>query len=261
MQNIRVLKFGGGVFSSVEKLPVLFDVIGEVATNAGAKAIVVVSAMGKDTDGLIEKIKASGIENPSAREMAAFLPTGENQAASLLAMYLIHRGKKAKSFTGANTGIKTDANFDDATAIGVDTAPISEFFASGGEIAVVAGFQGTDENGNITLLGRNGTDYTAIVLADYFDAAACVFFKDVDGVYLCDPNTETCTTPYKLVAPETILENANGQAKQVIQNKALRHMIKMFDANRTMEITVRNMDLSRERFTAICRTSENELWT
>lgn len=151
----------------------------------GYQMVVVVSAQGDTTDLLIDK--AAQIDRQAdAREMDAYLAAGEQMAAGLMAMAIRARGCPAVSLTGWQAGIATDGIHGNARILNVDTRNIRQRLEEG-NIVVVAGFQGLDPEGDITTLGRGGSDTTAVALAGYLKADKCQIFTDVDGVYDRDP--------------------------------------------------------------------------
>ena len=151
----------------------------------GHSVVIVVSAQGDTTDLMIEK--ASRInKRRAAREMDAYLAAGEQMSAGLLAMAIGALGCGAVSLTGWQAGIQTDGIHGNARILNIDTTRIRKELESG-KIVVVSGFQGVDSDGDITTLGRGGSDTTAVALAAYLQADRCQIFTDVDGVYDRDP--------------------------------------------------------------------------
>ena len=151
----------------------------------GHQVLVVVSAQGETTDDMIEKA-AQINKHRAAREMDAFLAAGEQMSAGLMAMAIGSLGCGAVSLTGWQAGIHTDGLHGNAQILDVDTTRIRKELDAG-KIVVVAGFQGTDPEGDITTLGRGGSDTTAVALAAFLGADKCQIFTDVDGVYDRDP--------------------------------------------------------------------------
>src|SRR5437899_1406640 len=179
-----VQKYGGSSVADVEKIK---NVARRVVESAGGnQLVVVVSAMGKTTDGLVNL--ATRISNsPDPREMDMLLATGEQITIALLAMALHGLGFKARSFTWPQVGMRTDTAHTKAriTRINAERARAA---LDAGEIVVVAGFQGLSEVDEITTLGRGGSDLTAVALAAALKADVCEIYTDVDGVYTADPN-------------------------------------------------------------------------
>lgn len=182
--SLVVQKFGGTSVADCEKI--LSAARKAVrAHQKGHQVIMVVSAMGKNTDMLVEM--ASQIsEAPPAREMDMLLSTGEQVSVALMAMAIDSLGYQAVSLTGSQIGIKTDSSHTKARIKNISTERILSLLEQG-NIVIAAGFQGIDENLNITTLGRGGSDTTAVALAAVFQAEACEIYTDVDGVYTTDP--------------------------------------------------------------------------
>ena len=179
-----VVKFGGTSVATTERIQHVAQRIQQEYAK-GYRLVVVVSAMGKTTDQLVAM--ANDIATaPSKREMDVLLTTGEQITISLLSMALQTLGLKAQSFTGWQAGIVTEQVPSNARIETVQAAAIQQALDAG-EIAVVAGFQGVDVQGNITTLGRGGSDTTAVALAGALGAARCDIYTDVDGVYTSDP--------------------------------------------------------------------------
>jgi len=151
----------------------------------GKQVVVVVSAMGHQTDILVDLAKAI-TDRPSAREMDMLLSTGEQVSVALFAMAIQSLGYKAVSLTGAQIGIRTDSTHTRARIKSISTDHVKKLLADGA-IVIAAGFQGIDQNGNITTLGRGGSDTTAVALAAVLNADLCEIYTDVDGVYTTDP--------------------------------------------------------------------------
>ena len=205
-----VHKYGGTSVGSVER-------IGNVALRlekwhlAGHKLVVVVSAMSGETDRLINLAKKVQ-PNPDARELDVVASTGEQVTVGLLAMALLERGLKAKSYTGAQVHVLTDSAFNKARILNIDEKKIREDLDSG-TIVVVAGFQGVDERGNITTLGRGGTDTSAVALAAALKADECLIYTDVDGVYTTDPRIVPEARRMPRITFEEMLEMASLGSK------------------------------------------------
>jgi len=174
----------------------------------GHQVIVVVSAQGHTTDRLIEMALELNTRG-SSREMDACLASGEQLSASLFAMALGALGQSAVSLTGLQAGIHTDSVHGNARIVHIDTTRIERELASG-KVVVVAGFQGVDTFGNITTLGRGGSDTTAVALAGYLNADKCQIFTDVDGVYDRDPRRYSDALRFGKISYEhmlTLIEN------------------------------------------------------
>src|SRR5256712_10610347 len=211
-----VQKYGGSSVADVEKIK---NVARRVVESAGGnQLVVVVSAMGKTTDGLVNL--ATRISNsPDPREMDMLLATGEQITIALLAMALHGLGFKARSFTGPQVGMRTDTAHTKAriTRINAERARAA---LEAGEIVVVAGFQGLSEVDEITTLGRGGSDLTAVALAAALKADVCEIYTDVDGVYTADPNIVPDARKLPRVAYDEMLEMASLGAK-VLQARSV----------------------------------------
>jgi aspartate kinase len=179
-----VQKFGGTSVADPQKI-VAAAKKAIARQQAGHQVVVVVSAMGHQTDVLVDLAKAI-TDRPSAREMDMLLSTGEQVSVALFAMAIQSLGHKAVSLTGAQIGIRTDSTHTKARIKSISTDHVKSLLDSGA-IVIAAGFQGIDQNGNITTLGRGGSDTTAVALAAVLDADLCEIYTDVDGVYTTDP--------------------------------------------------------------------------
>lgn len=183
--SVIVQKYGGTSVGSPERISRVADRIVETR-RAGHDVVVVVSAMGKTTDELIELARAVNPDAP-AREMDMLLTAGERISMALMAMAIAARGVEAVSFTGSQAGILTDAAHGAAKIQAIRGTRVSDSLAQG-KVVIVAGFQGVDpEAKEITTLGRGGSDATAVALAAALGAEVCEIYTDVDGVYTADP--------------------------------------------------------------------------
>ena len=205
-----VHKYGGTSVGSVERICNVANRL-EKWHRAGHKLVVVVSAMSGETDRLINLAKKVQ-PNPDARELDVVASTGEQVTVGLLAMALLDRGLKAKSYTGAQVHVLTDSAFNKARILNIDEKKIREDLDSG-TIVVVAGFQGVDERGNITTLGRGGTDTSAVALAAALKADECLIYTDVDGVYTTDPRIVPEARRMPRITFEEMLEMASLGSK------------------------------------------------
>ncbi len=212
-----VQKYGG---SSVADPGRILNVARRVAETArgGPRLVVVVSAMGKTTDGLIA-LANQITPNPDPRELDMLLATGEQVTISLLAMALHTLGFEARSFTGAQAAMVTDGAHTKAriTRIGCERVRAA---VDAGEIAVVAGFQGVTGAGEITTLGRGGSDLTGVALAAALGADVCEIYTDVDGVYTADPNLVPDARKLERISYDEMLEMASLGAK-VLQARSV----------------------------------------
>jgi aspartate kinase len=204
--GIIVQKFGGTSVATAEKIV-------EAARKAiraqkqGHQVVVVVSAMGKNTDLLVD-LAGQITDAPPAREMDMLLSTGEQVSVALMAMAIHELGGKATSLTGGQIGIKTDSSHTKARILSISTERMLEHLDEG-HIVIAAGFQGTDEQGNITTLGRGGSDTTAVALAAVLRADACEIYTDVDGVFTTDPRIVAEARMMQRVSHDEMLELAS----------------------------------------------------
>jgi aspartate kinase len=185
--KMKVLKFGGASVSEPESFLKIADLIIE-RTFAGCKIAVVVSAMGNTTDQLFQ-LASKVHSNPPRRELDMLVSAGERISISLLAMALAARGVDAVSFTGSQSGIITTDCHSDAKIIDVRPHRIVSVLDKG-QIPIVAGFQGVSRKGEITTLGRGGSDTTAVALAIALRGSEVEFYKDVPGIFDADPKKD-----------------------------------------------------------------------
>jgi len=208
--GLVVQKFGGTSVGTIERIKnVAKKVIKEY--EKGNQVIVTVSAMAGETNRLIALAKEI-TELPDERELDVLVSTGEQVSVALLAMTLIKMGYKAKSYLGHQIKILTDSAFTKARIIDIETVKIRRDLEKG-YIAVVAGFQGVDNEGNITTLGRGGSDTTAVALAAAFKADVCDIYTDVDGVYTTDPRVYNKARKLKKISYDEMLELASLGSK------------------------------------------------
>src|SRR6267142_3711789 len=211
-----VQKYGG---SSVADAAKIQNVARRVAESApGHQVVVVVSAMGKTTDGLLS-LAQQITTTPDAREMDMLLATGEQVTIALLAMALQALGFKARSFTGVQAGMRTDRAHTKARITQI-TADRVRAALDAGWVAVVAGFQGASDDDEITTLGRGGSDLTGVALAAALKADVCEIYTDVDGVYTADPNIVRDARKLARVSYDEMLELASLGAK-VLQTRSV----------------------------------------
>ena len=185
MNKIIIQKYGGSSVADAERIQRVTNHIIE-QKKQGYCPVVVVSAMGDSTDHLIELAK-SITSSPSSREMDMLLSTGEQISISLLAMAIESKGYKAISLTGYQCGIQTDPFYSKAKINDISTERIMSEIEDD-KIVIVAGFQGVNKNGDITTLGRGGSDTTAVALAVALNAELCEIYTDVKGIFTTDPN-------------------------------------------------------------------------
>ena len=174
---------------------------------AGDEVVVVVSAMGKQTDVLVDLARQI-TDSPSAREMDMLLSTGEQVSVSLFAMALQQQGHRAVSLTGGQIGIRTDSSHTRARIRSISTEHVNRLLADGA-IVIAAGFQGFDLDGNITTLGRGGSDTTAVALAAVLEADCCEIYTDVDGIYTTDPRVLPEASRLDSISHDEMLELAS----------------------------------------------------
>ena len=216
--GIVVQKFGG---SSVESTEKLFNICKYITKefDKGNKVIVVVSAQGRTTDNLIKEAKEID-ENLDKRELDVLLSIGEQITISKLSMCLKKLGYNAVSLTGWQIPIKTNEKYGDADILKINLNRITKELSLN-KIVVVAGFQGINEKtGNITTLGRGGSDTTAVAIAAAIKADKCDIYKDVDGVYNIDPKTNKNAFKYDKISYDEMLDLSNNGAK-VLHNKSV----------------------------------------
>ncbi len=222
--KIIVQKFGGSSVANVERIK---RVAKRVAAyrRKGGRLVVVVSALGDTTDELVELAEQIA-DVPPAREMDMLLSTGEQISCALLAMAIDKLGYKSISFTGGQVGIRTDTSHTKAKIVGIDTARILRALKDG-RIVIVAGFQGINENLDITTLGRGGSDLTAVALAAALKARVCEIYTDVEGIYTADPRIEPAARKIRQITYDEMLEMASLGA-QVMQARSIE-VAKKFD--------------------------------
>lgn len=212
-----VQKFGGTTVSCVENICKVADKV-QAAVNAGDQIVVVVSAMAGTTDHL-DSLARSISETPDPRELDVLLASGEQITIALMSMALLQRGCKAKSYTGTQVRVQTDSVYNKARITHIDTTKMLADLAAG-IVVVVAGFQGVDAQGNITTLGRGGSDTTAVALAAALNADECQIYTDVDGVYTVDPRFVANARQMPNIDFEEMLELSSMGAK-VLQLRAV----------------------------------------
>ncbi|HNI38091.1 MAG TPA: aspartate kinase [Pseudomonadales bacterium] len=208
--SLLVQKFGGTSVGSVERIEAVADKLVKFHQQ-GHQLVVVVSAMSGETNRLIALAKAI-TDSPDQRELDVLVSTGEQVTIGLLAMALKKRGVDARSYTGSQVRILTDSAFNKARIEHIDDQNIRADLAAG-RIVVVAGFQGVDEHGNITTLGRGGSDTTGVALAAALKADECQIYTDVDGVYTTDPRVVPEARRLDRITFEEMLEMASLGSK------------------------------------------------
>ena len=212
-----VQKFGGTSVGSVERIEQVADKVKKFR-EAGVDLVVVLSAMSGETNRLIELARQIS-DQPVPRELDVIVSTGEQVTIALLAMALIKRGVPAASHTGNQVRILTDSAHNKARILQIDDQKIRNDLKEG-RVVVVAGFQGVDEDGNITTLGRGGSDTTGVALAAALKADECQIYTDVDGVYTTDPRVVSQAQRLDKITFEEMLEMASLGSK-VLQIRAV----------------------------------------
>ena len=215
--GVIVHKYGGTSVGTVEKIKNVARRLIDTQKK-GHDVVCVVSAMAGETDRLI-KLAHEVTESPDVREYDVLVATGEQVSIALLAMAILSLGGKARSFTGHQVKILTDEAFGKARIMSIDTENLLKELEDG-YIAIVAGFQGVDESGNVTTLGRGGSDTSAVALAAALNADQCDIYTDVDGVYTADPNICPNAKKLKKISYEEMLEMASLGAK-VLQTRSV----------------------------------------
>jgi aspartate kinase len=215
-----VQKFGGTSVADVERIRNVARRV--VATHeAGHQVVVCVSAMAGETNALVALAEAIAEgESPDPREYDALVSTGEQKTIALLAMAIHRLGHVARSFTGGQMGMRTDADHTRARIRSIDGAALRRVLEAGG-ICVIAGFQGVDDAGNITTLGRGGSDTSAVAVACALGADVCEIYTDVDGVYTADPRIVSNARKLAQISFEEMIELASLGAK-VLQIRSVK---------------------------------------
>lgn len=212
-----VQKYGGSSLADCRKIHQAAARAAGLAMQ-GCRVVVVVSAQGDTTDEMIGKsvqINSRG----SVREMDAYLSAGEQMSAALMAMAIGALGCPAVSLTGGQAGIRTDGVHGNARILRVETGRILQELGAG-KVVVVAGFQGQSENGDVTTLGRGGSDTTAVALAGWLKADRCQIFTDVDGVYDRDPRKYPDAVRFGRISYERMLRLVENGA-QVLHDRSV----------------------------------------
>ena len=229
---IVVQKYGGTSVGDTDRLKRVADRIARTHQD-GYQTVVVVSAMGKTTDDLVAMAQRIS-ERPPERELDILLTAGERISMSLLAMALYERGVPAKSFTGSQAGIITDAVHGKARIVDITPGRVKQALEEG-NVVIVAGFQGVSQDTkDITTLGRGGSDTTAVALAAALAADVCEIYTDVDGVYTADPRIVTDARKLAYLSYEEMLELA-AQGAKVLQVRSVE-----FGRNHGVRIHVRS---------------------
>jgi len=222
MSKLIVKKFGGTSVADVDRIEAVADLVAQSVT-AGNQVVVVLSAMGKSTDDLIELAKDIN-PNPDLREYDALISTGEQISVALLAMALLKRNIQGKSYTAYQLGIRTNSMHGRARILNVQADKIKKDISKG-IVPVITGFQGMNDEGDITTLGRGGSDTTGVALAVALKADECQIFTDVDGVFTTDPRLYEKARLLSKLTFEEMLELSSMGAK-VLQLRAVEYASK-----------------------------------
>jgi len=207
---MKVVKFGGSSLTNDENLKKVAQKIIQFL-NEGQKVVVILSAQGKTTDNLLEEAKRLS-EHPNKRELDVLISVGEQISISKFAILLNEMGYKAISLTGEQAGIITDKNYTQAKIQEIHTNRIWKELEEN-DVVVIAGFQGIDENRNITTLGRNGSDTSAVAIAAALEQKECYIFSDIDGIYDKDPNQHYNAKKLETITYEHMVRLSQSGAK------------------------------------------------
>ena len=222
MGKLLVQKFGGTSLEDAKRIEVVADIIAKTISE-GNQVVVVLSAMGEETDRLIELAKAIHPE-PNLREYDALVATGEQISVALMAMALGKRDLKAKSYTAYQLGIRTNEMHGRARILDVKVEKLRKQIKKG-VVPVITGFQGMNDEGDITTLGRGGSDTTGVAIAVALGADECQIFTDVDGVFTTDPRICSKARLLNQVSFAEMLELSSAGAK-VLQLRAVEYASK-----------------------------------
>lgn len=217
-----VQKFGGSSVANAERIKAVAEIIAETKAK-GADVVVVLSARGDMTDELIASA-ALLHSNPPRRELDALLSTGELSSVALMAMQLHSMNYDCISLSGRQAGIKTDLNHGEARILSIQPHRILHELSLG-RVVLVAGFQGINENDDISTLGRGGSDTTAVALAAALNADRCEIYSDVDGIYTADPRLIPSAKKLDIIDYDDMLLLANG-GSQVLHSRAVEAAMK-----------------------------------
>jgi aspartate kinase len=236
--SIIVQKYGGSSVENKEKLEIICNkIISE--KNNNNDVVVVVSAQGKTTNNLIEKAKEYTNNNSVnyKKDLDFLLSTGEMQTASLLSLMLNSKGYNSICMTGAQAGIITDSNFGNAKILDVIPDNIKKHLKED-NIVIITGFQGIDKLGNITTLGRGGSDLSAVAISCALNSKKCEIFSDIDGIYSADPKLISNSKLIDEISYDEMLEASSAGAK-VLHNRSV-NMAKEYNLKITSKSTFTN---------------------
>ncbi len=214
---LKVLKFGGSSLADAARVQVAARRAVALQTQ-GHRVVVVVSAQGDTTDEMLDHAHTFNA-HPARRELDAFLAAGEQMSAALFAMTLEKLGTSAVSLTGVQAGLLTDGVHGNARVLGLQNDRIVQELEKG-KTVVVAGFQGADALGDVTTLGRGGSDTTAVALAAWLQADECMIYTDVDGVYDRDPRLFADARRYERIGYDDML-TLSRQGAQVLHDRCV----------------------------------------
>ena len=213
------MKFGGTSVATTELMERIAQRVSGLR-NEGHEVVLVVSAMGHETDRLVDLAEQVDFQDPAGRqELDVLLSTGEQVSIALLALSLMKAGVSARSFQGHQIPIHTDAAYSRARILSIETQALEQSLSLG-IVPVVAGFQGVSDDGRVTTLGRGGSDTTAVALAAALSADECQIFTDVEGVYTTDPRVVAGASRLAQVTFEEMLELASSGSK-VLHSRAV----------------------------------------
>ncbi|MCL1830904.1 MAG: aspartate kinase, partial [Oscillospiraceae bacterium] len=232
-----VMKFGGSSVANTERIANATRIITD-SYKSGNEVVVIVSAQGDTTDELIEKAHGIGTR-PSKREMDMLLSSGEQISSALLAIAIEQAGFKVVSLTGWQAGIRTSSAYSQARVRKIDTIRIRKELDSN-SIVVVAGFQGVNDEGDITTLGRGGSDTSAVAVAAALRADRCIIYTDVDGVYTADPRKIKTAQKLSEISFDEMLELASLGA-QVLQNRSVE-LAKKYNVNLEVKSSITDVE-------------------
>ncbi len=251
-----VQKYGGTSVGSAERILAVANKVKRYH-DSGDQVVVVVSAMSGETNRLID-LAQEITPHPSAREMDVLLSTGEQVTISLLSMALQRLGVEARSYTGGQVCIRTDNAHSKARIVDIEGSRVRADLDAG-RVVVVAGFQGTDPDGNITTLGRGGSDTTAVAMAAALKADECQIFTDVNGVYTTDPRVEPNARKLDRITFEEMLELASSGSK-VLQIRSVEfagkynvplRVLSSFEEGEGTLITLEEKDVEKAKIAGI----------
>lgn len=214
---VMVQKYGGSSLADSHRILRAAERVAQ-QVQSGHQLVVVVSAQGDTTDLLLQKLSDLS-EHPGSRELDAYLTAGEQMSAALMAIALQEKGIPAVSLTGWQAGLLTDGTHTDARVLALTGNRIRQELDRGNTV-VVTGFQGINRNGDITTLGRGGSDTTAVALAAFLKAEKCMIYTDVDGIYDRDPRKFPDAMKYETIGYEDMLKLAQ-QGAQVLHDRCV----------------------------------------